>query len=277
MQNYVVQPQPIQVPNYSGVNIQIFNPTVGAPGCGAPVYNVNSPNYQSNPNNHYPAGYYINQWGSPQQPPSASASATATATVQPMPAPPSSPQAQTPDAAVKDEQKTSTPAAEDKKPDSAVADKDAPKETTKKEKRKIVQLTDDYIKTLENYLNSQDKEVRLMGAKEVVARLMEDESRKDDKALNALVNKMLQDPSEQVKFLALSMLDSRNATGDMTTVQLLQAMQQSKSGYGQDALLASNILLKMAGKTVEKEFEVKDDKKAENKTEAKTTSASKKE
>ena len=116
-----------------------------------------------------------------------------------------------------------------------------------------------------------------MGAKEVVARLMEDESRKDDKALNALVNKMLQDPSEQVKFLALSMLDSRNATGDMTTVQLLQAMQQSKSGYGQDALLASNILLKMAGKTVEKEFEVKDDKKAENKTEAKTTSASKKE
>ena len=277
MQNYIVQPQPIQVPNYSGVNIQIFNPTVGAPGCGAPVYNVNSPNYQSNPNNHYPAGYYINQWGSPQQAPAASASATATATVQPMPAPPSSPQAQTPDATVKDEQKTSTPAAEDKKPDSAAADKDAPKETTKKEKRKIVQLTDDYIKTLENYLNSQDKEVRLMGAKEVVARLMEDESRKDDKALNALVNKMLQDPSEQVKFLALSMLDSRNATGDMTTVQLLQAMQQSKSGYGQDALLASNILLKMAGKTVEKEFEVKDDKKAETKNEAKTTSASKKE
>ena len=108
-----------------------------------------------------------------------------------------------------------------------------------------------------------------MGAKEVVARLMEDESRKDDKALNALVNKMLQDPSEQVKFLALSMLDSRNATGDMTTVQLLQAMQQSKSGYGQDALLASNILLKMAGKTVEKEFEVKDDKKAENKKRSK--------
>ena len=125
-------------------------------------------------------------------------------------------------------------------------------------------------------MNSQDKEVRLMGAKEVVARLMEDDSRKDDKALNALINKMLQDPSEQVKFLALSMLDSRNATGDMTTVQLLKAMQQSKSGYGQDALLASNILLKMAGKTVEKEFEVKDDKKSEQqKTES--TSASKKE
>ena len=40
---------------------------------------------------------------------------------------------------------------------------------------------------LENYLNSQDKEVRLMGAKEVVARLDEDHSRKDDKALIILV------------------------------------------------------------------------------------------
>lgn len=253
MQNYVGQAQPIQVPNYSGVNIQIFNPSVGVPGSGAPIYNVNSPNYQSNPNNSYPAGYYINQWGSPQQQqPVANATATATATVQPMPAQPQQPQ-QT--QVVKDEQKEVSP----KKDDEAVKSEDK-KDDKKTEKRKIVQLTDDYIKTLENYLNSQDKEVRLMGAKEVVARLMEDESRKDDKALTALINKMLQDPSQQVKFLALSMLNSRNITGDNTTVKLLQDMQQSKSGYGQDALLASDILLKMAGKTVEKEFEVKEDK-----------------
>lgn len=273
MQNYVVQPQPIQVPNYSGVNIQIFNPSVGAPGCGAPVYNVNSPNYQSNPNNHYPAGYYINQWGSPQQPPSAEATATATATVQPMAPLPAASASQPQVSTVKDEQKSTVPdvASYEKKTQENTDNK----ETTKKEKRKIVQLTDDYIKTLENYLNSQDKEVRLMGAKEVVARLMEDESRKDDKALNALINKMLQDPAEQVKFLALSMLDSRNVTGDATTVQLLQAMQQSKSGYGQDAILASNILLKMAGKTVEKEFEVKDDKKSETKKEANTAETKK--
>ena len=240
MQNYVGQAQPIQVPNYSGVNIQIFNPSVGVPGSGAPIYNVNSPNYQSNPNNSYPAGYYINQWGSPQQQqPVANATATATATVQPMPAQPQQTQ-QT--QVVKDEQKEVSP----KKDDEAVKSEDK-KDDKKTEKRKIVQLTDDYIKTLENYLNSQDKEVRLMGAKEVVARLMEDESRKDDKALTALINKMLQDPSQQVKFLALSMLNSRNITGNNTTVKLL-------------ALLASDILLKMAGKTVEKEFEVKEDK-----------------
>lgn len=249
MQNYVGQAQPIQVPNYSGVNIQIFNPSVAAPGAGVPVYNVNSPNYQSNPNNSYPAGYYINQWGSPQQQPVANATATATATVQPMPAQPQQTQV------IKDEQKDVSP----KKDEETVKSEDK-KDDKKTEKRKVVQLTDDYIKTLENYLNSQDKEVRIMGAKEVVARLMEDESRKDDKALNALINKMLQDPAQQVKFLALSMLNSRNVTGDNTTVKLLQEMQQSKSGYGQDALLASDILLKMAGKTVEKEFEVKEDK-----------------
>jgi len=39
------------------------------------------------------------------------------------------------------------------------------------EKRQIVELTDDYIRTLENYLNSQDSEIRLMGAKDLIARL----------------------------------------------------------------------------------------------------------
>lgn len=139
------------------------------------------------------------------------------------------------------------------------------KTTDKKtEKREIVQLTDDYIRNLENYLNSQDKEVRLMGAKEVIARLEEDHSRKDDKALNALINKMLQDPSTPVKILALSALDSRVVSGDDYTVGLLKQMQNSTSGYGQDAMQATNILLKMSGKKVEKEFEVKDNKNKES-------------
>ena len=144
------------------------------------------------------------------------------------------------------------------------------KETNKKtEKRKIVQLTDDYIRNLENYLNSQDKEVRMMGAKEVVARLQEDDSRKNDKALTALINKMLQDPAQQIRIMALSMLESRTVTGDDYTVGVLKNMQNSKEGYGQDALQATNILLKMSGQTVEKEFEVKDTPKKETTTQAK--------
>jgi len=214
MQAQYAQPQNqnVQVPNYSGVNIQIFNPSVTPPGATAPVYNVNAPNYGSNAaNGCYPPGYYTNQWGQNGQ----------------------------------NTTNTTTNTTENKTTDK------------KTEKREIVQLTDDYIRNLENYLNSQDKEVRLMGAKEVVARLEEDHSRKDDKALNALINKMLQDPSTAVRVMALSALDSRVVTGDALTVNILQQMQNSQSGYGQDAMQASNVLLKMSGQTVEKEFEVK--------------------
>ena len=147
----------------------------------------------------------------------------------------------------------------------AVEKKDETNSVKKTEKRKIVELTDDYIKNLENYLNSQDKEVRMMGAKEVVARLQEDDSRKDDPALTALINKMLQDPSQQIRVLALSMLDARIVTGDDYTVNVLKKMQHSTEGYGQDANQATNILLKMSGKTVEKEFEVKDTPKSDSK------------
>ena len=198
-QNCQPNAQNVQVPNYSGVNIQIFNPSVTPPGANAPVYNVNAPNYgPSGANGCYPSGYYTNTWGN-----------------------------------------------------------NSTDNNKKTEKREIVQLTDDYIRNLENYLNSQDKEVRLMGAKEVIARLNEDNSRKDDKALNALINKMLQDPSTPVRALALGALNSRTATGDNFTVNLLQQMQQSNSGYGMDAVQATNALLKMSGQTVEKEFEVK--------------------
>lgn len=126
----------------------------------------------------------------------------------------------------------------------------------KTEKKNIVMLTDQYIMNLENYLNSQDKDVRLGAAKEVYARLEEDPSRKDDKALTALINKMLQDPDEEIRLIALAALDGRYVLGDDYTVGLLQKMQQTSGGYGQDGVDASNILLKMSGPMIEKEVEV---------------------
>lgn len=208
------QGQNVQVPNYSGVNIQIFNPSVTPPGGTAPVYNVNAPNYGQN-SGCYPPNYYTNNYA----PNGVNGNASTTNT---------------------DGKKT--------------------------EKREIVQLTDDYIRNLENYLNSQDKEVRMMGAKEVLARLEEDHSRKDDKALNALINKMLQDPSTPIRVMALSALDSRIVTGDDFTVNVLKQIQNSDTGYGQDAMQATNVLLKMSGQKVEKEFEVKDSDKKKTET-----------
>lgn len=224
MVNSVGQGQNIQVPNYSGVNIQIFNPAVAAPGAAVPGSSVNAPTYSTNP---YPANYYTQNLTQPALPVQA---------VLP-------------------------------------ADK-------KKEKREVVQLTDTYIKNLEMYLNNQKKDVRLMGAKEVLARLQEDESRKNDPALNALINKMLQDPYQPVKFIAMAALESRAATGNQTTVGLLRNLQQLTPANGvnsinrknafnnEDSLKSSKILLKMSGPTVEKEFEVKNDKRSHHKDEA---------
>lgn len=232
---YQTQPQNIPIPNYSGVNIQIFNPSVSAPGSPAPVYNVNAPQYQ-NPS-CYPSDYYTNNWG--QNPNAQNGVNNAANNTN-----------NTNSTNNTTNTNTTTTKIEDKK---------------KTEKRNIVQLTDSYIKNLENYLNSQDREIRMMGAREVAARLEEDDSRKDDKALTALINKMLQDPYQPVRFLALSMLNTRKVTGDDYTAGVLQRMRQSEAVYGQDALLASEVLLKMSGQVVQKEFEVKETPKKENK------------
>lgn len=214
MENSIGQAQTVQVPNYSGVNIQIFNPTVATPGSTLPASNVNAGNYSTNPS--YPPNYY------------------------------------TQNLAKQPEAVTPAPVAEEP-------------EKKKTEKRDVVKLTDDYIKNLEKYLNSQNKDVRLMGAKEVMARLQEDESRKDDPALNALVNKMLQDPYQPIKFMALAALEARVATGDDTSVGILQNIQHHKTAYGEDSLKASKILLKMSGVTAQKEFEVKNKPEKESK------------
>lgn len=227
------QQQPVQ--NYqvpataSGVNIQIFNPSVTTPGAQPPTYNVNAP--------CYPANYYTGQMGQGGQNGNSGNinNGTNNGTI-----------GNNNNNTINTTNNNTTNSTEEK---------------PKTEKKKIVQLTDDYIRNLENYLNSQDKEVRLNAAKEVYARLEEDESRKDDRALTALINKMLQDPMNEVRMLALAALDGRLVTGDDFTVGVLTKMQSSKDGFGQDAVDASKILLKMSGKEVDKEVPVKENKK----------------
>lgn len=285
VQQPVVQTTPLpQGQQFAGVNIQIFNPSVGAPGA-APVYNVNAPSYGTGLGSCYPSGYYTEHYG-PQNTQTTTNNTNGQNTTN------GSDGANgnngtdgtngngangsdgtngtngsngnngndgkngTSDNNGKDGSNTTNTTT------NKTINETENKTTDKKvEKRQIVRLTDNYIRTLENYLNSQDYEVRLMGAKEVVARAQEDPSRKDDKALIALTNKMLQDPAQQIRILAQSLLESRAITGDDYTVGVLQKMQNSKDGYGQDALSATNILLKMSGQTVEKEFEVNDKQK----------------
>ncbi len=268
--NYATAPaaQTAAPPSYAGVNIQIYNPSVGIPNIN-PTGNM--PQSQALPGQAYPSNYYTGQFVTPPQAGIiAQGGQGGNATVYNMP-PASNGNSGMQAAAMVPEGNnpaegiaalTSKNFDDSNKTSNSTTSTTETKETTKTEekkkteKRKVVELTDEYIKNLENYLNSQDQEIRMMGAKEVIARLQEDDSRKDDPALTALINKMLQDPSQQIRILALSMLDSRTCTGNDYTVNVLKKMQNSPAGYGQDSSQAANILLKMSGNVVEKEFEV---------------------
>lgn len=112
--------------------------------------------------------------------------------------------------------------------------------------KKIVELTDDYIKTLESYLRSPDANVRSTGVKELINRYEEDDSRYDDEALTALLNIALQDPDVNNRLLAMSPIASGSAHGDANTVEFLKNLQSSDKLYGQEAVMANNALLKAA-------------------------------
>ena len=140
--------------------------------------------------------------------------------------------------------------------------------------KRVVSLTNEYIMSLENYLDNPNTEIRLMAAKEVLTRLDEDKNRYDDAALNALLNKMLQDPSKLVRIAALSAFSSQLASGNDYTITLLNQIQNDPNGDKEDALQAANSLLKMSTRTEIKY--VKQEPKKSEKKENKELEASKK-
>ena len=140
----------------------------------------------------------------------------------------------------------------------------AEKEQEKNSKKtKIVALTNEYIMSLENYLNNPNTDIRLMASKEILTRLDEDRDRYDDAALNALLNKMLQDPSKLVRIAAMSAFSSELASGNDYTVQLLSQIQQNPEADPEDVLEASQILLKRAATTEEKYIPVRNQQQPE--------------
>ncbi len=130
-------------------------------------------------------------------------------------------------------------------------------------KTKIVSLTNEYIMSLENYLNNPNTDIRLMAAKDILTRLDEDRNRYDDAALNALLNKMLQDPNKLVRVAAMSAFASELASGNDYTVQLLNQIQQNPDADPEDVLEASQILLKRAATTEVKYTQDNNQQKAE--------------
>ncbi len=128
--------------------------------------------------------------------------------------------------------------------------KEEPEEKKTQKTKDVVKLTDDYIKSLEGQLRSQNRRDRQFGAKELIKRFQEDDSRKNDAALNSLLNLTLQDPYSEIRMTGISALTSGIAQGDNNTVKILQNMQKSDGTYGEDALNANEALLKMSEEKV---------------------------
>jgi hypothetical protein len=192
------------------------SPVGSSAGTSAVNINIISPSvYGQQGQSSIPYAPIYNYPQAPQASANANASATATASIPPAPVPPAP-----------------TPAPEAKKT---------------KEKN-IVPLTDEYVKTLENYLNNSSEQVRLMGTKEIMARFKEDESRRQDAALTALLNKSLQDESNHVRVLGMTTIAAGYAGGDKNTAKVLENLKQSTSNYNEDALLASQALMKISEK-----------------------------
>ncbi|MDD3236487.1 MAG: hypothetical protein PHV37_00135 [Candidatus Gastranaerophilales bacterium] len=237
MENYqVTQPQTtpmqqqqsyMQQPIAPAQNTQAAQPTqpaTSASGVNIMIYNPTANGGSGGLPQAYPSNYYL-------QPPVFNNNNNF------QPQMPQQPQATTP---VAEQPQAAAPMAETKTEN---------KKTGKT--KKVIELTDDYIKTLENYLRNPNKETRMMGAKELAKRFEEDDTRKNDRALNALLDLALQDKSADVRALALATISGGLAQGDDTTVKLLQQMQKSNSAYGLDALNATDALLKMSGNTIE--------------------------
>ena len=256
-------------PNYSGVTIQIANPAVYAGGGGMDrvnSYGGSQPqicpnnNYYPQPQNapavytqqealpSYPPQYYLNNYNYQNNGTDARKNKEASAE--------NGLAAVRTDAenAVKQYEPDIEEPQDFSKSKAVIDDLDARAAAEAEEKKnskqkRVVALTDEYIKSLENYLNNPNDEIRLMASKEILTRLDEDKDRYNDAALNALLNKMLQDPSKLIRVASLSAFASQLASGNDYTVTLLHNIQQNPSADKEDVLQAADILLKMSAGT----------------------------
>ena len=121
-----------------------------------------------------------------------------------------------------------------------------------KENKTVVELTDNYIKTLENFLKSNDKDIRKSAIIDLIKRFEEDETRRDNPALTALLNIALQDPDDNNRMLAMTPVATGSAKGDDNTAILLQGLSASDKLYGTEAKMANESLLNNVQKKVSK-------------------------
>ena len=247
----MVQPQ-------SQVNYQTEIYPQAIPQGGNQAYNNYGAPAQQQQNMSYPPQYYMNNYnyintpannnGQPFNIDSATASRPADIVSNPTEATPSTLEENNTDN-TGDEKAVDSDLSLSKEIISNIDEKKAAEAAKNEKKVKVVALTNEYIMSLENYLNNPNNDIRYTAAKEILTRLDEDRSRHNDAALNALLNKMLQDPDKSIRVAAMSAFSSELASGNEFTIKLLKDIQNNPNSDKDDVVEAANILLKMSSST----------------------------
>lgn len=225
----MVQPQTTSIPNNGSgtINIHINNPSVGMGG-SMPAYPMPCAYPMYYPYFAYPANYYMGQMGH-------SGGINQNMTINGL-----YPNGNGNANGANNAQDSNTK----RNISETVISKETIKEPAKQ--REIVILTDNYIKNLENYLRSNNIELRKNAVNEILMRFKEDKSRLNNPSLTALLNIALQDPNSVVRSVAMATLGAGYAKGDAQTEQLLRGLQTQKNNFSSDAVQASESLLQMS-------------------------------
>lgn len=132
------------------------------------------------------------------------------------------------------------------------ADTDTDENNKSVKKKRITEITDDYVKNLETYLRSPDKKTRQMGITQLIKIFEEDDmTRYDDPALTALLNIALQDADASNRVYAMIPITTGSAHGDANTKKILEDLANSNKLQGKESQTAQEALLMVARDTKE--------------------------
>lgn len=244
--NYNSQPKT----SVDSVRIDIINPKASAGGDASGIapsgqntspYAYQQPQYYSYPPYYYPNGQNINN----NYNPNINQYNTTNPAPQPVPQPQPQPQP-APQPPVQPQPQPQNQQPQNQQPQQP--NEQQPKPPEKTEQKQIGNIPDSLIAAIDKGLSNPNTEVRIAAATKLLKTFEEHPESKDHPALTVLLNRVLKDPAQNVRLFGEITLKTGAANGDEETKNVLNGMTSSTKAYGQDAIMANNILFDMAGK-----------------------------
>lgn len=118
--------------------------------------------------------------------------------------------------------------------------------TSSKEPETQTKLQNIYLSNLNERLSNTNEQIRITAIKEIMAKFRDEKNLQNNKDLISLLNKAIDDKNNVVRFFAMATVASGYTPGDDVTRKKLDSVQYQKTSYNEDAILASEALIKIA-------------------------------